>query len=193
MWTISLKLFLFIVCITFITRAYGQTCNGSLGDPVINQDFGSGTNPGPPLTSGITNMTYTTNNCPNDGEYTISNSLTDSGNCHPYTWYNVKTDHTGNPNGYMMIVNASYQPSIFFTQTANGLCPNTTYSFSAYILNLCIPSVITAAYSQPNITFSIETTSGQILATDTTGTIPPASYFSFIFCAFESGRLPANL
>ena len=157
-------------------HASAQVCNGSLGDAVIDQNFGAGTNPGPPLAGYITNMAYTTNNCPNDGEYTISNSLTGAGNCHPETWYNVATDHTGNPNGYMMIVNASYAPSIFFTQAANGLCPNTTYEFSAYILNLCIPSFVTASFSQPNITFSIETTSGQVLATDTTGTIPPTSY-----------------
>ena len=176
MQTTGFKLFLFLTCMAFLQHVSGQVCTGSLGDPVINQNFGSGTNPGAPLASGITNMAYTTNNCPNDGEYTISNSLTGAGNCHPETWYNVATDHTGNPNGYMMIVNASYAPSIFFTQTANGLCPNTTYEFSAYILNLCIPSFITASFSQPNITFSIETTSGKVLATDTTGTIPPVPY-----------------
>jgi gliding motility-associated-like protein len=173
---IKLKVFLLAICSAFILKTNAQTCNGSLGDPVINEDFGSGSNPGPPLPSGVTNMMYTSSNCPNDGQYTIANSLTGSGNCHPETWYNVPTDHTGNPNGYMMIVNASYQPSVFFTQTANGLCPNTTYEFSAYILNLCIPGFITASYSQPNITFSIETTSGKVLATDTTGTIFPTPY-----------------
>ena len=176
MRAMRLNLFLLVICMAFAFQSNGQTCNGSLGDPVINQTFGSGTNPGPPLASFVTNMTYTTNNCPNDGEYTISNSLVGAGNCHPPTWYNVTKDHTGNPNGYMMIVNASYQPNIFFTESAGGLCPNTTYEFSSYILNLCIPSIITASFSQPNITFSIETNSGQVLATATTGTIAPSSY-----------------
>ena len=111
---IAVKLFLLLIFITLTLQTNAQTCTGSLGDPVINQDFGSGANPGPPLANGVTNMTYTTNNCPNDGEYTISNSLTGSGNCHPDSWHNVISDHTGNPNGYMMIVNASFQPSIFF-------------------------------------------------------------------------------
>lgn len=150
-----------------------QSCNGSLGDPVINQDFGSGANPGAPLAGGITTMTYTSSNCPNDGYYTISNSLTGEGNCHQDTWHNVTSDHTGNPNGYMMIVNASEQPSVFFTQTANGLCPNTTYEFSAYVLNLIIAEAETANFSEPNITFDIESTSGQVLATYNTGTIAP--------------------
>jgi len=167
---------LILTGVAFNFRTYAQTCNGSLGDPVINQNFGAGTNPGTALPFGVTNMTFTQNNCPNDGFYTISNSLVDPGNCHPYTWYNVKTDHTGNPNGYMMIVNASYEPSIFFIQQANGLCPNTTYEFSAYVLNLCIPSLITASYTQPDITFSIETTSGQVLQSYSTGEIYPSPY-----------------
>jgi gliding motility-associated-like protein len=173
---ISLNLIFLGICLLSALHARSQVCNGSLGDPVINQTFGAGPNPGPALSTDITNMKYVTSNCPNDGEYTIAHSLTDTNNCHPYTWFNVPYDHTGNPNGYMMIVNASYEPSVFFTQHATGLCPNTTYEFSAYILNLLIPSLLTADNSEPNITFTIETTSGKILATDTTGTIPPTPY-----------------
>ena len=147
-----------------------QTCTGSLGDPVINQNFGSGTNPGAPLASGITNMTYTTDTCPEDGFYTIASSVS---NCYNNAWHNVTSDHTGNPNGYMMIINASFQPSVFFTQTANGLCPNTTYEFSAYILNLITLAASIVNNKQPNITFSIETLSGQVLTTATTGTLLP--------------------
>jgi len=172
----AIKIFLITLGVCIGYPAFAQTCTGSLGDPVINQTFGSGANPGGALSSDITNMKYVSSNCPNDGEYTIAHSLVGADNCHPYTWFNVPYDHTGNPNGYMMIVNASYDPSIFFTQKASGLCPNTTYEFSAYILNLIIPSVITAGNVEPNITFSIQTTSGAILATYNTGTIPPTPY-----------------
>ncbi|MDB5130940.1 MAG: hypothetical protein JWR02_689 [Mucilaginibacter sp.] len=169
-----MKIFLFAICILFFLKVDAQkTCTGSLGDPVINQDFGAGANPGAALANGISNMTYTSSNCPNDGEYTIANSLVSPGNCHPDTWHSVTSDHTGNPNGYMMIVNASFQPSIFFTQTATGLCPNTTYEFSSYILNLIRLAVSGPNVIEPNITFSITTASGQILAIDSTGTIPP--------------------
>jgi gliding motility-associated-like protein len=169
------KIFLFAICILFFLEAHAQTCTGSLGDAVINQTFGSGTNPGAPLIGNLTNMAYTSSNCPNDGEYTIANSLVIPGNCHPNTWHNVTSDHTGDPNGYMMIVNASFQPSIFFTQTATGLCPNTTYEFSSYILNLIKLAASGPGVIEPNITFSITTTSGQILAIDSTGTIPPTA------------------
>src|SRR5580693_8792501 len=147
---IILKLLFLALAVLFTVTASAQTCNGSLGDPVINQDFGSGTNPGPQLAAGITDMTYTSNNDPQDGQYTMATSLTAANNTHPQTWWAVNSDHTGNPNGYMMIVNASYQPSIFFNQQANGLCPSTTYYFSAYILNLMIPGPITATYTHPD-------------------------------------------
>lgn len=169
-----LKLFISAVLLGIVWDASAQTCSGSLGDPVIYQTFGSGTNPGPALGSGVTNLSYTTNNCPDDGYYTIVNSInTNPSNCHT-TWQSVASDHTGNPNGYMMVVNASYQPSIFFTQTANGLCPNTTYEFSAYILNLItLAASQVGNVSEPNITFSIETVDGTVLKTYNTGTIDP--------------------
>jgi len=179
MRAIFIRLFFAAIFTAFFVQCQAQvkTCNGALGDPVIDEDFGSGANPGPQLSQGTTNLQYVSSSCPNDGQYTILNALVDSNNCHPYTWFNVPTDHTGNKNGYMMLVNASYQPSIFFTDVANGLCPNTTYEFSAYILNLNYISLITATYSQPNITFTIEgPTGGGILATDTTGTIQPTTY-----------------
>jgi len=179
MRAIFIRLFFAAIFTAFFVQCQAQvkTCNGALGDPVIDEDFGSGANPGPQLSQGTTDLQYVSSSCPNDGQYTILNALVDSNNCHPYTWFNVPTDHTGNKNGYMMLVNASYQPSIFFTDVANGLCPNTTYEFSAYILNLNYISLITATYSQPNITFTIEgPTGGGILATDTTGTIQPTTY-----------------
>jgi gliding motility-associated-like protein len=171
------NVFVFVCCIAFSLKAFSQSCSGSLGDAVIDQNFGAGANPGPALAPGVTTLTYNNSNCPNDGEYSIVNSLTGLGNCHPTTWQNVPSDHTGNPNGYMMIVNASEQPSVFFTQTASGLCPNTTYYFSAYILNLITLAASGPGVSEPNITFSVQTTGGQTLATANTGTIAPTGVF----------------
>ena len=155
-------------------KANAQTsitsCDGSLGDPVINQTFGSGSNPGAPLPAGVTNMIYTSSNCPNDGYYTIVNSVNLNQNCHP-TWQIVTSDHTGNPNGYMMVVNASAQPSVFFTQSAPTLCPGTTYQFSAYILNLITLAASGPGVSEPNITFSVLASDGTVLATKSTGTL----------------------
>ena len=165
---------LFLLTTGFTFKACAQTCSGSLGDPVINQDFGSGANPGNPLSGATTNMAYDTSGCPNDGSYSISNSV---GNCFEYAWHFLNQDHTGNPNGYMMVVNASVQPSIFFTQqtTVGQLCPNTNYFFAAYITNLDVPSTCGGAPILPNITFTIETTGGTVLKTYNTGDIKTTS------------------
>jgi gliding motility-associated-like protein len=169
---IWLKLFLLIICISVAIKSNAQVCTGSLGDPVINQNFGSGTNPGPPLGSNITNYNFVGTDCPTDGSYTIASS---TNGCFGSTWHTLSHDHTGNPNGYMMIVNASNDPGLFYTQSADAgqLCPNTTYEFAAYITNLIIPSACGGASSRPNITFSIETTGGTVLKTYNTGDILP--------------------
>jgi gliding motility-associated-like protein len=168
-------LFLPVLIIALVTHAAAQS---DLGDPVYTFNFGSGPNPGPPLGlnsqgTPYTTMAYTTG-CPNDGQYTIANCLTDSNNCHPQTWETLDTDHTGNPYGYMMIINANLQPSVFFTAPVDVryLCPNTTYRFSAYITNL-IQQAAQAGTIEPSITFTVTTTDGTVLATNSTGSIAP--------------------
>lgn len=141
-----------------------QTCNGSLGDPIINIDFGSGTNKfGSPVGSGITNYGYVAAT-PNDGSYTIANT---TNGMHPTTWWQT-TDHTGNTGGYMMIVNANEQTTdYFYRNTVTSLCPGTTYEFAAWVLNLA-----TVNNNKPNITFKISKTDGTVLQSYNTGDIP---------------------
>lgn len=106
-----------------------QLCGGSLGDPVVKIDFGSGSNPqGPPLSGNKTNYIYQAADCPNDGLYTIRSN---TNNCFGNAWFQISQDHTGNPGGYMMIVNASYDPGDFYVDTVKGLCPGTTYEFAS--------------------------------------------------------------
>jgi gliding motility-associated-like protein len=140
-----------------------QSCTGSLGDPIVNFTFGSGSNFGPALAQGITSMQYVANACPNDGSYTITNYTT---GCFSNAWHTV-TDHTGDANGYYMLINASYAPSDFYVQQIDGLCSGTTYQFSAWIVNVLNTSGIA-----PNITFSIEKTDGTVLQTYNSGDIP---------------------
>ena len=170
-----IKLILLIALFTATRETKAQTCSGSLGDPVIYQTFGSGaTNPGPALPPGVTTMQYTTDACPNDGFYTIENAVNINQACHS-DWHIVTADHTGDPNGYMMVINANVQPSVFFTETANGLCPNTTYEFSSYIMNLGTLASLASNYSKPDITFTIQTSDGTVLKTIQTGKILPTA------------------
>ena len=151
-----------------------------LGDPVVNITFGSGSNPGPALKAATTAYasTYTTSPCPADGNlYTLTNSS--SVNCFSPAWHTVSSDHTGNPKGYFMLINASYQPSDFYLDTVHNLCGNTTYQFSAWVRNLLMvlnnPNCPPDEGILPNITFNIETTTGDTLGTYTTGDIPETS------------------
>lgn len=144
-----------------------QLCNGSLGDPVVNITFGAGPNPGPPLPAAATNYNYVTNACPVNGYYTVLNSGIE---CN-YAWHVLPKDHTGNNNGYFMLVDASFEPSDFYVDTVKGLCANTTYEFAAWMLNMKnIQQGI-----RPNITFKIETTAGQVLQSYNSGDVPPES------------------
>ncbi|KFF06965.1 T9SS C-terminal target domain-containing protein [Flavobacterium reichenbachii] len=136
-------------------------CTGSLGDAVVKIDFGTGTaSHGTALGTGITSYTWTTADFPNDGSYTIEKTTNTPG-----TWWTT-ADHTG--GGYMMVVNASLSTTdYFYKNTVTDLCPDTTYEFAAWIMNLLRSNDT----SPPNITFTIESTSGAILGTYNTGDI----------------------
>jgi gliding motility-associated-like protein len=164
---IKVSFFSFLFLFIFSSELFAQLCQGSLGDPVVNITFGSGTNPGPAL-GATTNYNYIADGCPNDGFYTVANTIT---NCFNDTWHHTG-DHTGNPNGYMMVVNASYTPGDFFVKKVDGLCPNTTYEFAAWIYNLIQSFACYGNTIKPNITFNIETPNGQVLQTYSTGDIP---------------------
>lgn len=167
-WKLSGTLLLLLI--TTVTRA--QLCQGSLGDPIVNITFGSGANPGPPLTAAATTYQYVASDCPNDGFYTVRNR-TDQ--CFGNSWYSIPADHTGDPNGYFMLVNASYQPGAFYLDTVRGLCGGTTYEFAAWIMNVILPSSCGSNSIQPDLTFRIEQTNGTILQTYNTGSIAPPS------------------
>jgi len=152
---LSLSLILFF---TFPARS--QVCNGSLGDPVVNITFDQ---PGFSAYVPSSGYTYTGSSCPNDGFYTVTNY---TANCYGDTWHTLATDHSG--RGSFMLVNASYQPGDFFLTTVTDLCPNTTYEFAAWVLNIMKPfnSI------RPNITFHIEKPDGTILAVFDSGDLP---------------------
>lgn len=147
----------------FTLNINAQSCNSSIGDPVLNETFGSGISVyGPPLAFGITNLIYQTKDCPLDGYYSIRSFTS---RC--YDWTTTR-DHTGNQNGYFMLINASYDPSDFYVKTVSGLCGGNNYKFSAWIINMATkPEKI-----MPNVTFTIEQTDGKILSTYNTGDIP---------------------
>jgi gliding motility-associated-like protein len=152
---------LILILVGLTTQA--QICNGSFGDPVVNITFGTPANPDGQQYVPASSYIYTNSFCPDDGYYTITSS---TANCFGSTWYTVSSDHTG--GGNFMLVNASFQPGDFFVTKVGNLCPNTTYEFSAWIMNLLnrFNTIL------PNITFHIEQPDGTVLAKFESGDIP---------------------
>jgi gliding motility-associated-like protein len=156
-----LRILLAVIAVFLSFFAHSQLCTGSLGDPAVNITFGTGTTPDFNFTPPSA-YTYVSNTCPNDGFYTIATSTS---GCFGNAWHTVSSDHTG--GGAFMLVNASNTPGDFFVATVTDLCPNTTYEFSAWIMNVLIsPTGI-----QPDLTFKVETPSGTILNQFNTGGI----------------------
>ncbi len=117
-----------LMCFAF-AKAQLSFCSGTTGTSIFEEDFGTGLTNGPPLPAGVTTYQFV-NSGPQDGQYTISNNAQELG-----SWFNTP-DHTGNTNGKMLIVNASFTADQFYRRSISGLCENTPYEFSAWIMNV---------------------------------------------------------
>ncbi|WP_235297595.1 T9SS type B sorting domain-containing protein [Portibacter marinus] len=136
---------------------WGQDiCTGNLGDNIFSiGNFGSGpdnivqTNPG--IAPGYT---YTTVVPPSDGFYMITNDMRTAAWDNLYgTWIKIP-DNSPDPQGYMMVVNASFAPGIFYEEEVTGLCENTLYEFSADVINLIRIGV--TGHHEPNLSFFLD-------------------------------------
>jgi len=165
-----------------MNTSYAQLgfCSGNSGDSIFIEDFGTGTTNNS-LPAGTTTYAYF-NGAPNDGFYTVSS------NTAYFDWFNIP-DHTPNDtNGKMLIVNSDFTAGEFYRTTINGLCENTTYEFSSWLLNLsplngfCGSSVIPI-----NVRFEIwDNTDTNLLASGDTGNItstltPEWNQFALVF------------
>ncbi|RKR85117.1 gliding motility-associated-like protein [Mucilaginibacter gracilis] len=146
-------------------KVQAQLCSGALGDPIVNIDFGSGTGRGAALGSAITAYTYRASGDLGEGEYTIANTTAGLKG----TAWKTTTDHTGNANGFMMVINSATLATegVFYKKTVDGLCPNTTYEFSAWLFN-----VMAVVSPNPNVTFKIKRTDGTLIKTYDSGDLP---------------------
>lgn len=134
--------------------AQSGVCTGSLGENIFDDgSFGSGSASSlvqdPKIAPGYR---YVTNRPPGDGEYTITNN---SGLIPGLfgTWLQIG-DNSNDPNGYYMLVNADYNPGIFYSKKITGLCEGTKYEFSADVLNIVKTPV--GNHILPNVSFLID-------------------------------------
>lgn len=156
-----------------------STCTGTLGENIYpNGDFGSGipnmvqTDPG--LAPGYI---YQVNPPPNDGYYSISNNTTPWGWFAANVWIDIE-DNGPEPYGYMMVVNASYPPGLFFQNTVQ-VCENTLYEFSVDVVNLIESSQ--PQLIRPNLSFLIDG-----IAYCETGNIPPDEQWHTVRFSFTT-------
>lgn len=169
----------FVLLLCFVLchlTTYGQgTCSSSALAPVFSQTFGQGTSSTSKSTvpSGFTtNYTFQNSGQLADGFYIVTPLVQNSSK---NDWA-VGSDHTGNTNGNMFLVNAGTGGSVFFSQQVDNLCPGSKYNFSAWLANVNTTSntlpICGSGYVYPNVTFNIKNTSGVVLASYSTGNIP---------------------
>ncbi len=127
---IRIIIILVLCCVPFAGMAQLGFCQGNSGTPIFTEDFGTGITNGPALPPGTTTYTYV-NGAPDDGSYTITSSTAGY-----FDWFNIQ-DHTPDDvSGKAFIVNASFTPGEFYRRAITGLCENTSYEFSSWLLNL---------------------------------------------------------
>ena len=135
---------------------------------IFKIDFGAG-NSGDINLSLLRNYRHEWNDCPNDGYYAFPSSTSD---CFNGNWITVPEDHTpGDTRGKMMLVNAAGKPGDFFLIKASGLKANTTYEWSAWMVNVC-KAVDGCQMLYPDIEFIVTTTDSKWTVRYNTGILP---------------------
>ncbi len=181
---------LIIFCISFFSKGlHAQLgfCQGNSGDPIFSENFGTGTQDSQ-LPPGTTTYTYANNQNPNDGLYTVSS------NSNYFDWFDIN-DHTPNDtNGRMLIINSDFSAGEFYRTTINGLCENTTYEFSSWLINLSPAGGFCGAGVIPiNVRFEIwDNTDTNLLASGTTGNITSTTAPDWNQYALVFQSLPAQ-
>ena len=128
----TMKCFQFLLLLLFSAPVFAQLgfCEGSKGDPIFHESFGNGSGTGPALPPGLTNYSYVKGD-PDDGQYTISDRIGQDN----FTWHS-QFPNTTISRGRALVVNASFTSGQFYRTEINNLCQNTTYEFSAFLMNV---------------------------------------------------------
>ena len=141
----------FLFCFLVFDFLSAQVCLGNLGENIFTAgDFGSGVANVPPDPGIAPGYIYESNPAPQDGLYTITNDISQW--AVTFGWEEIQ-DNSSDPNGYMMVVNASYEPGLFYEQQVDDLCENTLYVFEADIYNLISPG---GNAIKPNVSFLLD-------------------------------------
>lgn len=139
--------------ILFVGEMKSQSlCSGNLGDNIFTDGtFGMGADGVVPIDPKIApGYTYVTR-VPSDGQYTITKNTGLLSGLYP-AW--LKVGDQQDPNGYIMVVNASIAPDIFYEKVIEDICGNSVYEFSVDVFNLI--KMGTPNHTKPNVAFLID-------------------------------------
>ncbi|HMG81413.1 MAG TPA: gliding motility-associated C-terminal domain-containing protein [Ferruginibacter sp.] len=162
----KLKIPLFIISFFIYTCSYSQLCSGNTSI-VWKDDFGSGASIVGPASPAINSVYAEQNYGVGPGSYSLVNYF----NYQTCCWYKVIEDHTpGDTGGYFLVVDGG-GASNFYSSKVTNICPNTTYTFSAWAMNMDLP----AFPSSTSFIFKITDLSGNTVAQINTPIIPVQS------------------
>lgn len=164
-----IQILVFTLC---VHSSYGQLgfCTGNSGNPIFTETFGTGVGQNA-LPAGTTTYNYANGGEPNDGFYAVSNTSA------YFDWFVIQ-DHTPNDtNGKMLVINSDFAAGQFYRTTITGLCANTSYEFSSWLINLSRSNGFCGAGVIPiNVNFEIwDNTDTNLLASGSTGSIGSTS------------------
>ncbi|UKJ07066.1 gliding motility-associated C-terminal domain-containing protein [Solitalea lacus] len=168
----SLLLLLFLSSSFF---SFAQTCNRSLGEPVVNITFGTADLPTSRSVlkpeDGSTGCKFQSSGLTGPNTYILSAASGKSAG-HFNKWHDAP-DHTLNDkNGNMLIIDQSISNIPVYELTVNGLCSGVKYEFSAWVANLLIPDGV-----DPNVIFNIrDVKTNIIIKTVRTGDLMETSH-----------------
>lgn len=172
----------------FVLKSQAQLgfCGGNSGDPIFTETFGTGLTSSP-LPAGTTTYTFV-GGSPSDGFYTVSS------NTAFFDWHDID-DHTPNDtNGRMLVVNADFTAGEFYRTNITGLCENTSYEFSSWMINLLPSTTACPNGGIPiNVRFEIwDNTDTNLLARGDTGSLNGTSSPNWQQYALVFQTLPAQ-
>jgi gliding motility-associated-like protein len=154
---------LIVISLLFYTFSYSQLCTGTRRI-VWKDDFGSGASIAGPASPAINSAYAEQNYGVGPGSYSLVNYF----NYQTCCWYKIPEDHTpGDVGGYFLVVDGG-GASNFYSSKVTNLCPNTTYTFSAWAMNMDLPSFP----SSTSFIFKITDLSGNTVAQINTPIIP---------------------
>lgn len=147
------KIVVYCALILLSTELLSQSlCSGNLGDNIFTDGtFGRGTDEivqlNPMIAPGYTYVTRV----PQDGQYTLTKNTGLLGGLYS-SWLRVGDQQ--DPDGYIMVVNASIAPDIFYEKVIEDICGNSVYEFSVDVINLIKAG--TPNHNKPNVAFLID-------------------------------------